>query len=335
MTAIQRRFAIFRVADLTLGIRHFHNENKVDVSIFEKKMSFEEAINNGDLEILNLRDYEEELECNNIEAVLAVACGLVEIKEDRLRKLLKLYKLSTSSILNAALDHNSGLPFPFIAERLLKIQKMVSSGWLGLLKKAEKQKRADAIPYLRKKAGVKQAVAPKPDWVRKEDSKEKVWEQLDRWDGAVFSDKEVGEVLEDIKQYSKIPEGADDEFLQSVIEEGLATVSLIEHKIDPDCVFGPLNAAAEWECPTGIKGGCRMLSCSCHDEDWFTGECEWCERIIADVSHVIRFPLEGGGWEGCYCSLKCLTESTHVGASDLLLEKTVFTLKEKGVLDRS
>src|SRR5439155_7296 len=81
-------------------------------------------------------------------------------------------------------------------------------------------------------------------------------------------------------------------------------------KIDKDRIFGPRNAILNSECILGIKGGCRMLSCTCKEEDdiWFTNSCDCCFKKIRNISHCIRFPLEDGGWLGCYCSLDCMTQ---------------------------
>ena len=58
-----------------------------------------------------------------------------------------------------------------------------------------------------------------------------------------------------------------------------------------------------------------MFSCYGNDfdkdrniyENWFTGFCMWCDLKIDHYWHAVRIPVyKGGGWNGCYCSWKCL-----------------------------
>jgi len=55
--------------------------------------------------------------------------------------------------------------------------------------------------------------------------------------------------------------------------------------------------------------------------DWFGGYCEFCLRKIRRRWHAVRQPNESGGWTGCYCSWKCVsdgmaTPETFDGLSD-------------------
>jgi hypothetical protein len=94
--------------------------------------------------------------------------------------------------------------------------------------------------------------------------------------------------------------------------------------------FGPSNSIIGTNCMTSITeiGPCRMFRCICrefddnddeisYDEDvkpedvWFTGNCDICQKKISNYRHALRFPIDGGGWIGCYCSFECL-ENTEI-----------------------
>lgn len=86
--------------------------------------------------------------------------------------------------------------------------------------------------------------------------------------------------------------------------------------------YGPCHPRTDLTIPPEcvIHGGCRMFLCTCFEHyqeeddvvldnvDWFTGTCTQCCRGIANRYYAVRRPLEGGGWEGCYCSLTCIED---------------------------
>ena len=84
-----------------------------------------------------------------------------------------------------------------------------------------------------------------------------------------------------------------------------------------------------------------MLLCTClvpEEEPWFTGRCQICDDFIMDSSHALRFPNEGGGWEGCYCSFECLTENgdrTLTKEENLLIGMMKDSIETYGIMDRS
>ena len=114
-------------------------------------------------------------------------------------------------------------------------------------------------------------------------------------------------------------------------------------------VWGPENSFLDRDCITnfGGKGPCRMLSCLCRDaeenegelpSDWFTGKCDVCNRIIEDISHAVRYPVKGGGWKGCYCSFKCISDDPpyQMNKEDQVRLKSVQKrIDEVGIMDRS
>jgi len=118
-------------------------------------------------------------------------------------------------------------------------------------------------------------------------------------------------------------------------------------------VFGPLNRFPDRDCVSNpyANGPCRMLECICREEsqppdeelielrynNWFNGKCQVCYRKIKDLSHAVRFPHEGGGWSGCYCSIKCIKDDIGVIKEkiNLRLNTMLFSLEDTGIMDRS
>lgn len=103
-----------------------------------------------------------------------------------------------------------------------------------------------------------------------------------------------------------------------------------EDKFPLERFYGPVNAIVGIDCGSSpFKndegdpiGACRMFTCTCReyddDEDdeeikpsnaWFTGECEICNRHIRTMRYAVRFPIDGGGWLGCFCSFDCVRKT--------------------------
>jgi hypothetical protein len=124
---------------------------------------------------------------------------------------------------------------------------------------------------------------------------------------------------------------------------------------NPDRVWGPENRIEDKDCCSGPdgEGPCRMLQCEClecdDDEDnmydpsegltWFKGECDYCEKKILDLSHALRFPVNEGGWKGCYCSFECLEDDSILEISDkkkhILMNLMKIKIEKFGIMDRS
>lgn len=90
------------------------------------------------------------------------------------------------------------------------------------------------------------------------------------------------------------------------------------------CTTGITELDADSTDPCSLYGGCRLLTCYEHENideidnevidedlpitrnfagiDWFRGTCDFCHRKIRAKHHAVRMPLDGGGWQGCYCS---------------------------------
>jgi hypothetical protein len=113
-------------------------------------------------------------------------------------------------------------------------------------------------------------------------------------------------------------------------------------------IYGPANPllGADLTLPDdecGTYGGCRMLLCTCFEEDefeeraedWFTGMCDGCDRAISKRWYAVRMPLAGGGWRGCYCSVKCMRPYADTLLETLLINTLDTQLAETGILDRT
>ena len=91
-------------------------------------------------------------------------------------------------------------------------------------------------------------------------------------------------------------------------------------------------------------GGCRMLLCTCFEEDeeyeeeraedWYTGMCDGCDRAIAQRWYAVRLPLAGGGWRGCYCSTRCMRPRADTLLQTLLINNLDAQLTDTGIYDR-
>jgi hypothetical protein len=116
--------------------------------------------------------------------------------------------------------------------------------------------------------------------------------------------------------------------------------------------LGPVNSSIALE--TGSSNvccayGCRMFTCveyiddSDTDQlvqqvdDWFTGRCDHCDRSIPALHHAVRLPLVDGGWYGCYCRFKCVTENNPASISFICaaIGRIKTQLKSYGIQDRT
>lgn len=50
---------------------------------------------------------------------------------------------------------------------------------------------------------------------------------------------------------------------------------------------------------------------------WFTGNCDYCNNVIAALHHSVRMPRSAGGWYGCYCSWNCVLHNLPNGKTDV------------------
>jgi hypothetical protein len=116
--------------------------------------------------------------------------------------------------------------------------------------------------------------------------------------------------------------------------------------------FGPSNPLVGQDltidAPSYKYGGCRMFLCDLFDydeeydyvADWFTGNCQHCLLKIKERWHAVRLPRAHGGWEGCFCSWKCVSDYWRATEQekDILTRKIIEIFEKKtreiGIQDR-
>lgn len=107
-------------------------------------------------------------------------------------------------------------------------------------------------------------------------------------------------------------------------------------------LWGPMNAIPNTNCyyNKNSLGPCRMLQCDCREDEgetWFSGMCMVCGIKIRNKSYAVRYPLEQGGWFGCFCSFKCIEDNPPKNVSEdeaLRIKLTKETLSDDGIFDR-
>ena len=340
-----------------------------------------------DMLVIILTRWMRPLEVKSIEAVVSMIAGLVSIDRKCIKYILTtIPTITVGAILsdNIMSKNPDGPVFSLVCDRLLAAttnpESVVSgadtipkSFWNVLLAKAEQNKRVDAIAYLRYKVAFVADLAKLPTWTSITDTeyalKNDVW-KMDYWKEFKLPQVTSGMIQDLQRAFStyvnpQMPATEDDPKAREIPEDVLAEVSQIAlttgslvdeymkntNMPDPDRLFGPMNAMVDRECATGIKGGCRMLTCCCRnldpDEDehldvdnpyaWFDKNCDDCLGKIRDASHCLRFPTEGGGWVGTFCSLECLENKPPrpiTSYSRLLIDQMVAGIQRKGVMDR-
>ena len=189
----------------------------------------------------------------------------------------------------------------------------------------------------------------RPLWVSIREGETNDLLQPETWEGYVHPEGDnISDIFEQVEMKGKV----DPQVIEHIcaIAKSVVPVKTDAFK-DPDRVFGPLNRFSDnRDCVSGIvKGGCRMLTCRCRDFDvdgfdfednepfgWFEGACDGCEKKIEDPSHCLRFPIYGGGWVGCYCSIECIREfppRIPDQLSEFLLDASLQTIESKGIVD--
>lgn len=211
----------------------------------------------------------------------------------------------------------------------------------------------------------KSKVAKKPEWVTLNEGETR--EQ--------YKDSFIGASQEELaKNALVIKEFLDTHPSKQKDEEGLTTeevskmsLSLCANTADNvsypiERVYGPANAIIGFDCVSSPRkengervGPCRMLTCLCrelNEEDeeidfdeyslenpesvWFSGHCLICKKSIKKARYAVRYPNEGGGWEGCFCSFECMKDVTYrpVEKIDIYrMEEVEELLKTYGIAD--
>lgn len=234
----------------------------------------------------------------------------------------------------------------------------------------------DILEYIESKVKSLQKVlwAKKPTWVTLEndESEQTYLNQEYTYVDQTNTDDELTRINELMNKYLE-KEKLDPSDLGDVAplkaeEVAEIYVSLQNNNYDKNTKFpierflGPANAILRVNCPTSNLsdkespiGPCRMFSCICREYDdeneeeytnlneetdpisvWFTGQCEVCYKSIQKARHAVRFPIDGGGWLGCFCSFECLRKTTLrpiYESDDFRIQQIQDILETLGVAD--
>jgi hypothetical protein len=200
---------------------------------------------------------------------------------------------------------------------------------------SETRDNKDVIRYIesKKKELQKVVLAKKPKWinVKEGESEEKYRERIL---GKISEEDE--DVLDEIKDFleknvnfkqiekemGEIAETNPEEVAKVML--ALKDMSKEDEEFPVERFYGPSNSMFGKECCL-INGPCRMFYCVCRefDEDddyesapapedpqeWFKESCEECGKKIEKFRYAVRFPVDGGGWIGCFCGFECLRKS--------------------------
>ena len=203
--------------------------------------------------------------------------------------------------------------------------------------------------YMKEKIRETSPYAPKPEWVKNWMggdlmTESELYQLADR--GSKKDIPDISKITDD-EAVEMLTKGMEDfgisiseiEQAKEVIKEQLekstpeqrrdllkpVVQNLQEKELDSDVLlfrtFGPTHPLVDQDLtldtPSAKYGGCRMFLCDLFDydfeydylEDWFVGYCEQCLLKIKYRWYALRRPRNLGGWEGCYCSWKCVRDS--------------------------
>lgn len=204
------------------------------------------------------------------------------------------------------------------------------------------QDNKDVMDYINSKLKHKKEVYKKPNWVSLKDYEtDEYYQKLSVGETQENSYEELDNLKNMIKRLTskQIIESNDlgDEAPLKTEEVIETFVSIKDNFKDENSnsmirYYGPCNSILGFDCigsfkiPGECKGGpCRMFYCMCREfdeedalneedvdvafDEWFSGECDICKVKIKKMRYAVRFPVDGGGWLGCYCSFTCMRKT--------------------------
>lgn len=309
--------------------------NKIKV-----KKNFLEIIFNHFIKIQNLQNY------LDIEILL---CSVAIFKISSIKYVYNFFPWDTYTLLEKYLISKirGDISLIYSISQKITSEKLTLGGLTSLLQISKNEIDKNFINSLIKE---KQEYEQQeyPDWVDVLENEKNL--KIESLDENYFNIEPIDEDINELENHVKnmCVFNKEIENLTDIIKISLSSFSNSNKNsnIDPDRIFGPRNAIIENECISGIKGGCRMLSCTCkeNEEEWFYNSCDACLKKIRDPSHALRFPLNGGGWIGCYCSLICLVKQPPLNFEDddenslefteLRLDNMQSTIETKKIYDR-
>ena len=139
-----------------------------------------------------------------------------------------------------------------------------------------------------------------------------------------LTEEKFDQAREDVTEHVSMASSEERRKMVNPILENKALLGLSDN-ITLFRILGPSNAILGEDLRSGSPcskyGGCRMLTCNCFNNldpdydtpidnpEWFVGYCEKCSQKIAKKCYALRIPVVHGGWQGCFCSKRCLLEN--------------------------
>jgi hypothetical protein len=311
------------------------------------------------------------LDVEYIEDIIVIIGGTLTIPLSVFKPILRIFsEYSPDIILKHSIKHQTVL-FGILCNRVLSAEVILSaSSYHNLMTLAIQYKRYDAITFLNNKITQNFKPVDVPDWVSLElDEKEMDLKYLNprEWDNScnddcVFEDNLFKNIKKSfINTYiTKNEKGISEVILDGAISTAMGCMDreqiiseFRENKYNLNRLFGPPNNIFGSHCSTSPNGVCRMLTCRCRDFDqdcedcelivdtnpngWFSGSCDFCSLKILDPCYAIRYPIKNGGWDGCFCSMECMTEAPPRDLDELTssrVDMMTEIIESDGIYDR-
>lgn len=264
-------------------------------------------------------------------------------------------------ILESQLEQTNGLSLGFVMERINRIfkdQAIGSDEFNFLLEQAKRLNHKSAIHWLEQQIASKVTFAKIPEWVSLKPDESPELLEVGFWSSVRTPEPTLApELVKGIYTVTdKEGKVVEKDSLLQLFEtaQRLTRVNADSYPANPNRVFGPLNARTSPCITQVVSDGCRMFTCMCREFDqqddrepdlesvtpytWFTGVCDGCNLRIRNLSHSLRYPIVGGGWVGCFCSIDCLKSSRPRDTNqmtELILDSTFATIEENGIMDQN
>ena len=321
-------------------------------------------INYNNMIDLVLHKWASPLDPDDISGVIGDLFSNISCSDQTLNIIRILYPdIIPIEIVESQLENSNGVGINLIIQRLSKVYGYVfkSQDMAYLLDRAQMNSTPETLEWLKRKFESTSEIADMPEWVNIKPTETPdilnydTWRKLDS--PSQNTDLEIPDfdvILSEYDIKKKDGEVLNRELMDQILETAKSVtqkLKLEDFPTDPDRFFGPLNRRPT-NCVSGvISDGCRMLTCRCRDFDqdediesdlsdpslWFNNKCDACEFKILNISYALRYPVIGGGWAGCYCSVDCVRklqprDSSEMG--ELLVDTTYGIIEAKGIVDR-
>lgn len=345
-----------------------HKDNILFLSQILKKI---EDVNNKEFLEYTLKFYTDDSDKSDYSGVIGDLASYYAFPVSTLKYVIESFPdILPIEIIESQIKDSNGVSISYLTNRLNKIYNYNIMGETELKYIFDilqsKEEKHPWIDWIKEKIDSDYLEAQYPDWVSVEKGEKcnildhNLWKSAEKISTPISLDDEEDEKLcektLDSLSFSSKDGKVNKDLVREVVKNAKGSRISYEDFIypaDPTRMFGPINGSRERDCLTPlISGKCRMLTCNCRDFDqwsdeevklsgdpysWFEGNCHTCKHKILDVSHVIRFPIEGGGWAGTYCSVECMNkerprEYSEIG--EIILESVFNIISTKGIFDR-